>query len=98
MHVDVSMYFDTVASWRIPVPVPHIDAEERLISSVCEAISRLLLCFLEVDLEGLVLRRPGVRVAHRRRQEIRQRPGVIRIAGVAPVDREADLPDAFAVD
>ena len=39
IQVDVSMYFETVGSVRIPVVVPHIDAEECLISSVCEAIA-----------------------------------------------------------
>src|ERR1051325_10312485 len=98
MQVEVSMYFETVGSVRMPVVVPHIDAEEDLISSVCATISRLLLRFVESDKEGLVLGGPGVRVARRRGQEIRQRPGVIGRAGVAPVDRESDLPDAFAVD
>src|SRR5258708_19304863 len=96
MHVVVSMYFATGGSERMPVPVPHMDAEERLISSVCEAIV-VSSSLLERHKECLVFGRPGIRITHRCCEEVRQRTGMALCAGVAPVDRKPDLPDAFPV-
>src|SRR5690348_6154385 len=97
MQVVVSMYFATVSFVRSPVFVRHIDAEVRLISSACSLIVASLR-FLELDEECLVLRRPGVRIARRGRQEIRERPFVAFRGGVAPVNREADMLELLAVD
>src|SRR5712692_2472258 len=97
MQVVVSMYFETVSFVRRPVLVPHIAAEERVISSACSLIvssSR----FLELDKECFVFRRPGVGVARRWRQEIRQRSFMTFRGGVTPVNREADVPELLAVD
>src|SRR5205807_6439712 len=82
MQVVVSMYFDTGTACRIPVRVPHIEAEERVISSDCAVIvvsqalylKPCLSSLVEPDQEGLVFRRPGVRVSGGGSQEIRQRP------------------------
>src|SRR5438093_7754958 len=97
MQVVVSMNFETTGSWRIPVAPPERDAEERRISRLWAAMA-VLLRLLELDEEGLVLRRPGVRVTGGRRQQVGQRPGVAGLARKAPVDGEADLPQLLAVD
>src|SRR5439155_22794886 len=97
MHVVVSMYLETTGFSRKPVLVPHMAAEERLISSACTvmiASSRLF----QVYQERFVLRRPGVRIADGRRQEIRQRSCVALLRRVAPVNGESDVPDVLAVD
>ncbi len=60
------MYFATVSAVRIPVWLPHMEAEERLISSVCVAMISSS-CLFQLHQEGLVLRRPGVRVARPKR-------------------------------
>src|SRR5438876_177434 len=77
--VVVSMNFETTGSWRIPVAPPQRDAEERRISRLWAAMA-VLLRLLELDEEGLVLRRPGVRVTGGRRQQVGQRPGVAGLA------------------
>src|SRR5438132_977385 len=97
MHFVVSMYVETVYFVRSPVLVAHIDAEERLISSACSLIA-VSSRFLELDEECFVLRRPDVRVAGRWRQEIRQRTFMAFCGGVAPMNREADVPEPFAID
>src|SRR5579872_4635800 len=97
MHVLVSMYFETTSFVRIPVLDPHIAAEERWSSSACSLIfdsSRLI----QLDEERLVLRRPGIRVADRRRQEVGERTGVTLVGHETPVKREADVPEVLAVD
>src|ERR1700680_2672670 len=97
MHVVVSMYLATTVFWRTPVLVPHMEAEERLISSACTvmiASSRLF----QIHEKRLVLRCPGIRIADRRRKEIRQRTLVPLCRRIAPVDRESDVPDVFFVD
>src|SRR5512140_2286224 len=96
MQVVVSMYFATVGAVRMPVWVPHMEAEERLISSVCAMIASSRL--VQLHQEGLVLRRPGVRVAHRSGQEIRQRAGMPLGGRIAPMQREADLPQLLPID
>src|SRR5437773_2046472 len=73
MQVVVSMNFETTGSWRIPGAPPQRDAEERRISRLWAAMA-VLLRLLELDEEGLVLRRPGVRVTGGRRQQVGQRP------------------------
>src|SRR5438876_7383262 len=93
MHVVVSMYLATVGTLRIPERLPQTEAEERRISRfwLMSSSSRLF----QPDQEGLELRRPGVRVHRGRRQQVGERPCVVRVAGVAPVDREPDLPHLF---
>src|SRR5437870_6991638 len=88
MQVVVSMYFETTSFVRRPVLDPHIVAEERLTSSACSLIvasSRLL----QIHEERFVLRRPDVRVAGRRREEIRQRSFVAFCRCITPMNREA---------
>src|SRR6266550_4444582 len=91
------MYLETVSALRRPVLLPHIEAEERLISSACSlmvASSRLF----QIHEERFVLRRPRVRIARGGGEEIRQRSFMSLRRRVAPVNREADMPDTFAVD
>src|SRR5581483_812362 len=97
MHVLVSMYLETTSFVRIPVFDPHIVAEERWSSSACSLMfdsSR----FLELDEERLVLGRPGIRVADRRRQEVCEWAGVSFVSHETPVKREADVPEILSVD
>src|SRR5579872_917454 len=97
MQVVVSMYLATVAVVRIPVLVPHMDAEARLISSACSLMAASS-CLLEFHEESFVLRGPGVRIHRRRREEIRERTGVALVGLVAPMQREPDLPHRLTVD
>src|ERR1700738_2955077 len=98
MQVVVSMYFETVGVLRKPERLPQTDEEERRISRLCVAMTDLPSDFLELDEEGLELRRPGVRVHGRRSQVIRERARVSGVSrGVPPVEREANLPDLLAV-
>src|SRR5690242_397370 len=97
MQVVVSMYFETSGALRMPVAEPKREAEACWISSgwmVMAASS----CLLDVHEERFVFRRPGVRIARRWRQEVRQRTFMPLRRGVAPVNREADVPDLLAVD
>src|SRR5512140_2764440 len=99
MHVDVSMYLETAGRARIPDSVPCAAAEERRISRVCGVFVTTPSRFLESHEERLVLGRPRVRVHRRRGEEVRERSGVARASGrIAPVEREADVPDLLAVD
>src|SRR5271169_2157650 len=101
MQVDVSMYLETVGRERRPVAFPDErmpEAEDREISRFCTLIVVLLSGLLELDEERLVLGRPGVRVHRRGRQEVGERTGMPGFALVAPVQREADLPDRLPVD
>src|SRR5262249_19089208 len=52
---------------------------------------------LDLHEEGLELGSERVRIHARRRQEVRERTDMARVAGVAPVDREADLPHRLTV-
>src|SRR4051794_19795626 len=97
MHVDVSMYFDITACWRMPVADPHIVAEERLMSSACTAIVVSLRLF-QVDEERLVLGRPRVRVADRIRHEVRQWTLMTLRGRVSPMNRKSDMPHRLAID
>src|ERR1700733_8541448 len=84
IQVDVSMYLETVGVSRIPDRDPQTEAEERRISRFCvlmAAPSRLL----ELDEEGLELRRPGIRVHRGGRQHVGEGPRVALLAGEAPV-------------
>src|SRR5512140_252966 len=93
MHVDVSTYLETAGSLRAPVREPHTEAEERRTSRAFTAMARLPSGLLDLHEERLELGGEGVRVTGRRRQEVGERPGVARVPRVAPVNREADLPD-----
>src|SRR5215831_9720926 len=97
MHVVVSMYLETTGTVRIPDRLPQTEAEERRISRFCTLIfasSRLV----QLDQEGLELGGPGVRIHGRGGQEVGQRAGVVGVAGVAPVNGEADLPYLLPID
>src|SRR5436309_15274994 len=97
MQVVVSMYFETSGALRMPVEAPKREAEACWISSgwiVMAASSSLL----DVHEERFVFGRPGVRIACRWRQEVGQRPLMPLRRRVAPVNREADVPQLLAVD
>src|SRR6186713_2164040 len=94
MQIDVSMYFATVGTLRVPEIPPMSAAEERRISRSWTLT--LTSHFLDLDEEGLVLGSPDVRLEHRGRQEVRERSDAN--TGESPVDREADLPHVLAVD
>src|SRR6202022_1653796 len=97
MQVVVSMYLATAGFSRRPVLLPHMAAEERLISSGCTvmiASSRLV----QIHQERFVLRRPGIRITCRWGQEVRQRPVMALRGGIAPVNREADVPQLLPID
>src|SRR5256885_364529 len=53
---------------------------------------------LDLDEEGLVLGRPGVRVHHGGSELVGERPGMSRGAHKAPVERDPDVPDLLAAD
>src|SRR5262245_30047178 len=99
MQVVVSMYLETTGTVRMPEWLPHTDAEERRISRACVVLIVVpLSCLIELDEERLELGRPSVGVHGGGRQEVGERSGVVRIAGVAPVDRKTDLPVLLAID
>src|ERR1043166_7131654 len=97
MQVVVSMYFETSGALRMPVAEPKSEAEECWISSGCIVMAPSPP-LLDVHEESLVFRRPGVRIARRRREEVGQRPLMPLRGRVAPVNREADVPQLLAVD
>src|SRR5512140_1155472 len=98
MQIDVSMYLATTGSVRFDVWLPHIWAEERRISAVWMLMAVLPSRLLELHEEALELRRPGVGVHRRSREEVRERADVAGAAvGVPPVERVADLPDLLSV-
>src|SRR5450759_156381 len=99
MHVDVSMYLATVGTLLMPEGLPQTEAEERRISRLCTLMIVASSRLLEFDEERLELGRPRVRIHGGGRQEIRQRTGMPGVASrVAPVKREADLPELLSVD